>query len=167
MDDDARTDPDAREYSALITLPMIAIGLGVIACCFIIPAADANRRLAYEGLQLQADHDHLQQQIRVNEEFLGGLGGDPALLERLAQRQMNLVRQGTAVLEVPGGATAGTMSPYELLLVPPPPELPPYVPYGGRFSALVREPRTRLFMIGGALLLVAAGLVLGSGPTRA
>ena len=87
------------------------------------------------------------------------------LSERLAQRQMKMVREGTSVLELKGQLNPREMSPFELVTLPPPPELPPYRPIGGQLSTLCRNPRSQLYLMGGGLLLVAAGLVLGT--TRA
>ena len=37
------------------TIPLICLGVGVIAMCLLIPAADEVRRLAYERDRLKAD----------------------------------------------------------------------------------------------------------------
>jgi hypothetical protein len=42
--------------------------------------------------------------------------------------------------------------------------MPPYEPVGGALATLVRQPRAQLYLCGLALLLIAAGLVLGYVP---
>lgn len=127
----------------------------------VIPAADENRRLVYEREKLKLDLDHIEKQISVNDEFLKRVADDPALLERLAQRQMKLVRAGTTVLELRGRPMGQDMSPYPLVTIPPPDPLSPYQPLGGRFANLCRHPRSRLILMGISLMLIASGLVLG------
>jgi hypothetical protein len=153
----ARTSDRASAW----TIPLLCAGLAIIGCCLIIPAADENRRLVYERETLKIDLNHIEQQIGVNDEFLKRVADDPTLLERLAQRQMKMVRQGTTVLELRGSRSGQDMSPYPLVTVPPPPPMPPYEPIGGRFSDLCRHPRTRLILMGTSLMLMASGLVLG------
>ena len=150
----------------MFTIPLMCLGLGIIACCVLIPAADENRRLGYERLKLQADLDQITRQIDVNNEFLKRVADDPTLSERLAQRQMKMVRQGTSVLELKGAFSGRDMSPFELTTLPPPAELAPYKPVGGKLSDVCRNPRSQLYLMGGGLLLVAAGLVLGSGGSE-
>lgn len=144
------------------------MGIGLIALGLIIPAADENRRLVYEREKLKADLAQIEKQISVNADFLKLVADDPSLLERLAQRQMRLVREGTSVLELKGSSQSD-MSPFELVTVPPPAEFPAYQPLGGRLSALCRKPRTQLYLMGSGMLMIAAGLVLGSSgkPTLA
>jgi hypothetical protein len=102
----------------------------------------------------------------VSEEFLKQINEDPAVAERLAQLQMRFVRKGTSVLDLPElDAAEGQRSPFVLVTVPPPPPLPEYRPVGGRLASLCRDARSRLYMIGGGLMLMATGLVLGYTPT--
>jgi len=82
------------------TVAALCAGIGIIACCVIIPQADANRRLAYEREKLKLDLDSIQKQVATNGEFLQRVADDPNLAERLAQRQMKIIRQGTRVLEL-------------------------------------------------------------------
>lgn len=160
---DGTMDPSSRDRAGGWTIVLVAIGLGLIACCFLIPQADENRRLAHQRQQLRMDLTHLQKQVQVNDEFLRRLGSDPALAERLAQRQMRLVRKGTGVLDVDGESDEVT-SPYLLTTVPPPTPLPGYEPQGGALSRWCRDTHTRLYMIGSGLMLLALGLVLGYTP---
>ena len=161
------------------TVAALCFGIGIIACCVIIPQADANRRLAYERERLQVDLDSIKKQVATNAEFLRRVADDPNLAERLAQRQMRIIREGTRVLELkknkagaggPGraagtpaaGATlSGDVSPFHLVAVAPPPPMPPYQPGGGRLAAVCYDPHKRLYLTGFGLLLMAAGLVCG------
>jgi hypothetical protein len=146
------------------TIPLLCAGIAVIACCLLIPAADENRRLAYEREKLKLDLEQIQKQIGINDEFLRRVNDDPGLLERLAQRQMKMVREGTSVLPLKSARDRDELSPYMLVTIPPPAELEPYRAVGGIFSTLCRNPRSQLFLLSGGMLLVAAGLVLGAAP---
>jgi hypothetical protein len=143
------------------SIPLLCIGIAILACCLIVPAADENRRLTFEHEKLRIDLEQLHKQISVNDEFLQRVGNDPTLTQRLAQRQMKMLRQGTSVLDVKGASASGSMSPFLLTSIPPPPAVPEYRPLAGKLSALCLAPKPRLYMIGGGLLCVAVGLVVG------
>ena len=162
------------------TVAVLCVGIGIIACCVLIPQADANRRLAYEREKLKVDLDSIKKQVATNQEFLRRVADDPNLAERLAQRQMRIIREGTRVLELKktdgtasAGAAAGAtampadVSPFHLVHVAPPPPMPPYRPKGGRLASLCYDPRKRLYLMGTGLFLMAAGLVLGFAPKGA
>jgi hypothetical protein len=142
------------------TIPLICMGIGLIAMCLLIPAADENRQLAYETQRLQADLDQLQKQAATNDMFLKRVANDPVLAERLARRQLKMVPQGTSVLELKGENTATEMSPFLLVTVPPPAPLPPYRPVAGFLADACRHPKTQLYIIGVGMMMVACGLVL-------
>jgi hypothetical protein len=144
------------------TIPLLCAGIAIIACCLLIPAADENRRLVYEREKLQLDVEQIHKQVAINDEFLHRVADDPVLLQRLAQRQMKLVREGTSVLELNGQNDQSDLSPYLLVSLPPPAELSPYKSIGGVFANLCRHPRSQLFLMGAALLLMAMGLVMGT-----
>ena len=166
---DASDEPRGRaaEPSSAWTIPLLCAGVAVIACCFIIPAADENRRLVYERERLKIDLEHIERQIAVNGEFLKHVADDPTLLERLAQRQMKMVREGTSVLELKGSHRSTDMSPFLLVSVPPPAPMPTYRPVGGVLAGICRNPKMQLYLTGAALLMMAVGLVLGSSsPSR-
>lgn len=154
-------DNSYADRASAWTIPLLCAGIAVIACCLLIPAADENRRLVYERERLRRDLEQIQQQIAVNQEFLDRLGKDPDLMQRLAQRQMKLVRQGTSVLELNQQEQSSELSPFLLVNLAPPAELPPYRPIGGVFASLCRHPRSRLLLMGLGLLLMGAGLVMG------
>jgi hypothetical protein len=145
------------------TIPILCAGIGLIACCLIIPQVDVNRRAAYKKLSLERDLASIKQQVAVNDEFLKRVGDDPTLAERLAQRQMNIVKEGSRVWRDPLTSAAGAdaMSPFQIVDVPPPAPLPPYQPAGGAFAAACLAPRSQLYLTGVGLLMLAAGLVLG------
>jgi hypothetical protein len=144
------------------TLMLISAGIGLIACCFLIPQADENRRLAYEGLRLKADLEHLEQQAAVNDEFIRRVGSDPALSERLAQRQMRFVRKGSGVLDLDESSGMAGKSPFSLVAIPPPAAVPTFRRPESRLANLCRNPKSRLYLLGTGLMLLATGLVLGS-----
>src|SRR5688572_32582728 len=88
-----------RSKSSAWTIPLLCAGIAILACCLLIPAADENRRLTWERERLKADLEQIQKQVSVNDAFLQRLMADPTLSERLARRQMKMVREGTSVLE--------------------------------------------------------------------
>jgi len=150
-----------RRDTSAWTIPLLCIGMGIIACCVLIPAADENRGLAAETKHLQTDLDQIKHQIVVNDQFLKSVADDPTLLERLAQRQMKMVHVGESVLNLKGQASQPDMSPF-LLTNLPPPALATVAQRGtGPLDRLSDQPRLRLFTMGAALLMIAAGLVLG------
>jgi hypothetical protein len=144
------------------TIPILCAGIALIACCFLIPQADSNRRLIYEREKLRLDLKQIDDQIARNDDFLHKLGQDSTLAQRLAQRQMKIVPQGTAILDLHGDTAIQSTSPFLLVSLPSPPQLIAYKPVGGRFADLCRNPHSQLYLAGLGMLLVAAGLVLGS-----
>jgi len=146
-------------------IPSLCVGLSLIACCVLMSQVEANRKLVWERANLQADLDRTDRQVAVNSDFLERLNSDPSLAERLAQRQMKMVREGSSVLEIKGAARED-MSPFLLGTVPPSQSLPAYHPPGGRISTLFREPRSRLIILGSALFITAFVLITGGPAPR-
>ncbi|HEY1683383.1 MAG TPA: hypothetical protein VGG19_01355 [Tepidisphaeraceae bacterium] len=146
--------------SGLLTIPIFCIGIALVACCVILPQCEANRRLAYERLSLQRDLQQLQKQSDVNLAFLKQLADDPTLAQRLAERQMKLVPQGTNILNLHGD-DASPSSPFLLVQIPAPPQLAPYQPATSDLFGVFLQQRSRLYLLGGGMFLIAAGLVLG------
>lgn len=162
-------DQQARQPTggAIWTIPLMCLGIAIIACCLIIPLTDENHQIMWEREKLRRDLDQLQKQVDVNDRFLAAVTEDSILAQRLVQRQLNVVRAGTTVLKLNGASGIELSSPFQLVNVPEPAAMPAYVPVGGRFAELCRQPRTQLYMIGGSLLLIAASLVLGrDDPSR-
>jgi hypothetical protein len=155
-----------RDTSAW-TIPLLCVGIATIACCVLIPAADENRQLADETRHLQADLDQINHQIAVNDQFLKSVSDDPTLLERLAERQMKMVRSGEAVLKLKDEDNRPEMSPYLLTNLPPPAMATAAPVDNGPLGKLSGDVHLRLFTMGAALMMVAAGLVLGvSSPSE-
>jgi hypothetical protein len=154
--------PDRRGGGAL-TIPLICAGIAIIACVCLLPLADENQHLTWEREKLRADLTQIKEQSRVNDEFLKKIADDPTLAERLANRQMKYIREGSTVLHLRGSGKE-EMSPFHLVSVPPPPPLPPYEPVGGPLGNIIRKPRAQLYACGAALLMIASGLVLGYVP---
>lgn len=145
------------------TLPLLCLGLGIIACCVIVPATDANRKMVLERDKLNRDLAAVDKQLAVNDAFLKRVSDDPELAERLAQRQMKFIREGTQVLKLqqpqPG---SDQMSPFLLTAMPgaaPMAKIPPRPGILGRLSG---NTKMQLYAIGVGLLLLAISLVLGS-----
>ena len=162
-DDDEPDVPTPTRSGGAFTIPLICLGVGVIAMCLLIPAADEVRQLAYERDRLKADLEQLQKQVSTNDAFLQRVASDPVLAERLARRQLKMVPEGTQVLDLKSvGAATSTrdMSPFLLVTVPPPAPMPPYRPVGGVLANACRHPKTQLYLIGGSLMAIASGLVL-------
>jgi hypothetical protein len=151
-----------RSKSSVWTIPLMCAGIAILACCLLIPAADENRRLTWERERLKADLEQIQKQVKVNDAFLARLMSDPTLSERLARRQMKMVREGTSVLETKASVGKEELSPFLLVTLPPPAEMPEYQPLGGLLSEVCRSPKSQLYMTGVGLLMIACGLVLGS-----
>jgi hypothetical protein len=142
------------------TITLTCCGLGLIACCLIIPQVDANRRVAYQRLVLQDELADMEQQISTNSEFLKRVGDDPTLAQRLAERQMKVIPEGARVLDL--GPDSPGMSPFQILSVTPIKPLPPYKPLSGTIANLCYGVHTRLYLIGIALGMLAIGLVMGN-----
>src|SRR4051812_42440503 len=120
-----------RNFSSLWSIPLMCLGLGIIAACVLVPQAEANRKLAGDCEKMKSDLTYVQTQLSVNEQFLKNVGGDAGLAERLAQRQMKVIREGSSVLPLRGQKTRSDMSPFMLVSIAPPPVPAPYTPPGG------------------------------------
>ena len=155
----------ARSKSGAWTIPLLCAGIALLACVLLIPAADENRRLTWERERLKADLEQIQKQVHVNDLFLAKLMSDPSLSERLARRQMKMVREGTSVLETKASVGKEELSPFLLVTLPPPAEMPEYQPVGGMLAETCRNPKLQLYMTGAGLLMIAFGLVMGSSST--
>lgn len=159
---DLLTDMIGRRLGGWTSLSLL-IGVSVIAACLLIPQIEENRELQWEVSQLRAEKARVDEQVDSNKRFIEQVGTDATLRSRLVQRQFQLRPKDTQTLEIPG--TTEPRSPFQLATVPPPERLAPYQPMGGSFLLLFREGRTRLYMMGGALILMAAGLIFDGGRT--
>ena len=126
---------------------MLAIGLAIIACAIVIGQIESNRQMSWQKNKLQQDVEHLREQVRVNKDFVDRLNTDESLLERLAQRQMRLVREGSAALELTG-QTNEIRSPFTLVRVPPPSEVQPYQPASDPLTRMLGTPHRQVWAFG-------------------
>lgn len=145
--------------------PALAVGIGIISCAIIVGQVEENRLISWQKNKLQQDVEHLREQVRVNQDFVDRLNVDEALVERLAQRQMKLVREGSAALELTGEKNE-IRSPFTLVRVPPPPEVQPYRPDSGPLTGIFGTARRRVWAFGAGALLIAASLILGASERR-
>jgi hypothetical protein len=145
----------------------MCIGLGIVAVCVLLPQIEANQKLAADCEKLRHDLTAVKTQLDVNDQFLKHVGGDPSLAERLAQRQMQEIREGTSVLELRGKNKRPEISPFLLLNVAPPPAPMPYQPPDGFLGQICEDPRHQLYLTGAGMFLIAIGLVMGSSLVNA
>jgi hypothetical protein len=168
----SRSAPEKAEKpdpvrDSIWTLPLMCLGLSIIACCVLLPASDVNRKLVLEREKLKRDLTAVDKQIEVNEMFLARVSGDPELAERLAQRQMRFIREGTNVLELPQTSSRGgeVMNPFLLTALPGAAPMAKIPPKPGILGKLTTNSKMQLYALGAALLLLAIALVMGSGST--
>lgn len=162
--------PPQHERSPAWTIPVMCAGLAIIAACLIVPATETNRRLAYEQKRLRMDLEQIEKQIAVNDEFLHKVKDDPTLAQRLALRQMKMIRAGTATLDLKTAGGVGidqNPSPFSILAVPAPPQLEPYRPRGGWLSKICLDPKMQMYLLGAGLMMVAGGLIMGASTVPA
>jgi hypothetical protein len=81
--------------------------------------------------------------------------------ERLAQRQLRQIRQGTSVLELKGVDEKATASPFQMITVPPPPPVNEYQPLQGFLGDVCADARRQMYSVALGMFLVAVSLVLG------
>jgi hypothetical protein len=161
-EEEAIAPPPLPEEKGGWTVALLCMGVALVAACLLLPLAEENHQLAYQREKLRADLEQIKKQVEVNSEFLSKVTDDPTLAERLAERQMKFVREGTSVLDIPGSGKEES-SPFLLVSLPPPNAMLPYQSLGGPLSFVGRYPRMRLYVLGTGLLLLAAGVVLGGG----
>lgn len=149
------------------TLPMMCLGLAIVACAILVPAADENRRDLHELAKLEQDVAYFQKQSEVNQQFLEHVSTDPTLAERLAQRQLRMTRADSRVVQMSRDRGPFSMSPYALVTITPPPPMPEYRPMGGFLSRYFLDTKGQIYLTGLGILLVAAGVILGGGEPRA
>jgi hypothetical protein len=163
-------EADAGDRSSLWALPLLALGLGLVACGVLIPEAEENRRLADEHRLLLAEVEALDRQAALNEDFLSRLHGDADLVRRLVRRQTPVTEPAadSDVAFVPLSESTGRFerSPFALLAAERVVAPPPTRPSGGLLADLCRHPRMRLVTLGTGLLCCLVGLLSGGSAGR-
>lgn len=182
LDPDADADADAddrppttvwgvfmqslRGLGAVIATLIVVAGLLILAAAILAPAEARNRALEQERVRLQAEIDHVEEQIEINRDFLSRLPTDPQLLERLRLRQGNPARPGTGELELDPKTDRTIQSPLAITrLAPPDPDSLPQVEPLHPLLLWTLDSKTRWIGICAGLLLVAIGLIAPL-PTR-
>jgi hypothetical protein len=153
-------DSNKRSLTSIWSLPMLCLGLGLIAICVLVPAAEANKRLTADRDKLNRDLSYVESQVSANQEFLSSVDSDPEVAERLAQRQFRQIRQGTSVLELKGVNQKIARSPFAMISVPPPPAVEEYHPLQGYLGDICADTRRQLYGVGLGMFLAAMSLVL-------
>jgi hypothetical protein len=169
MDEDSSID-EAEPTGGVWAIPMLALGVGLIACCLVIPAAEDTSKVMFERERLRAERESLSRQVTLNEEFLDRIHSDRELALRLAARQRTETEEGVGIItptwDRPGGGGLGNfaMSPFALVAAEPvlQPDGPTPAP-GGKLAAFCREPRARLVVLGVGLFCCMLGLLGGGG----
>lgn len=146
-------------------LGMIVVGLVTLAACVLVPMREENRQLAHELANVEAEAKFVEAQAAANAEFVERVHTDPALAERLVMRATRRPATGKQFLDFEQAGSFSS-SPYALTKLDPPPAQPEYksdlpVAVVGLFG----EAHSRVIMIGAALFLVAAAVVLGGRST--
>jgi hypothetical protein len=154
---------DPRSLNSLWSLPLLCLGLGIIAICILVPAAEVNKRLTADRDKLNRDLATVESQVAANQAFLDEVGTDPEIAERLAQRQLRQIRSGTRVLELKSPAKNSNASVAEMISVPAPPPVNAYQPLTGYLGDICGNSRKQIYAVAIGLLMVAVSLVL-SGP---
>jgi cytochrome c-type biogenesis protein CcmH/NrfF len=157
-------DPKKSASDSLWSLPLLCLGLGIIAICILVPAAEANKRLTADRDKLNRDLTYVESQVSANESFLDDVGTNPEIAERLAQRQFRQIRQGTSVLELKGISKDKSVSPFEMVSVPPPPPVNEYHSLTGFLGDICGDTRKQIYSVGIGMFMVAVALVLGASP---
>jgi hypothetical protein len=155
-------DPKKNASDSIWSLPLLCLGLGIIATCILVPAAESNKRLTADHDKLHRDLTYVESQVSANQAFLDEVGTDPEIAERLAQRQFRQIRQGTSVLELKGLSKQGSASPFEMVSVPAPPPVNEYRPLTGFLGDVCGDTRKQIYSVGLGMFMVAVSLVLGA-----
>jgi hypothetical protein len=154
-------DAEKRSHTSIWSLPLLCLGLCLIAVCVLVPAKEANRRLTADRDKLKRDLSYVESQLSANQEFLSIAGSDPEVSERLAQRQFREIRQGTRVLQLDGVAQKPDSSPFQMVSVTAPPPVAGYHPPRGVLGDICQDARRQLYAIGVGMFVVALALVIG------
>ncbi|MEM8872871.1 MAG: hypothetical protein AAGD32_01315 [Planctomycetota bacterium] len=151
-----------RAVGNLWAIPVLCLGLGLMACAVLVPAAAETRDLALRRDVLQQDLDHLDMQAARNAQLLNRIGQDPVLAQRLERRQLNRVEEGAEQVAIGLEPSPFASTPFALVAVETPSEIPVATTRGGRLMEACLDGRGRLVVFGFAGLCIATGLVCGS-----
>ena len=161
------TSGTADERSPAWALPLVALGLCLVACGVLIPAAEANRQIEAERRELAADVASLKTRVEMNDDFLARLHRDSDLAERLERRQRPPESsEDIAVLASDASALDGDrrgLSPFAMLRPEPTVAEPPPEVGGGLLAQWCRDERGRLGVVGTGLMCGLLGLLAGGG----
>ena len=162
------SEREADDRGVAWALPLLALGLGLIACCLLLPVADENRKLADERSRLAAELEAIERQVETNSDFIDRLHADPQLARRLVYRQRPPEPQEQVATLGDGRGDPRqrfSLSPFALLAADPVVAPPPSVPGGGALATLCRNPRTKLAVLGVGLMCCLLGLLAGGGSS--
>ena len=153
--------PTRSRFPLPWTLGMIVVGLVTLAACVLIPLREENRQLAHELANLQAEAEFVRAQAEANAAFVNKVHTDPALAERLVMRATRKPAAGKQFLDFEQPQSFSS-SPYALTKLDPPPAPAEYrsdlpTPIVGLFN----NSRSRVVLIGSAVFLVGAAVILG------
>lgn len=148
------------------SIPMLSAGICLISSAMIIQQVEENREMAWQRNKLKNDIEHIEKQLNANDDFITRIGKDSGIAERLAQRQMKMIRQGSAVLDVKGLDNSCESSPFRLITIPPPPLVKPYERAPGLLTRLFANPQIRLIAYGLGSFMLAVAIVLPGQTTR-
>ncbi|MDB5326524.1 MAG: hypothetical protein JWM57_2093 [Phycisphaerales bacterium] len=151
----------AGSTGAWWTIPLTFVGIAIVACAMLIPAADENRRDNYELAKIEQDVDYFDRQSAVNQDFLKRVNTDATLAERLAMRQLHQTRQGVKLAPINGKPDRFGASPYAMTRLDPPPAFAPYQPVPGQLSEWFLGGKNPQQMAGLGLVVAGAGVMLG------
>ncbi|MGC4030717.1 MAG: hypothetical protein QM754_03060 [Tepidisphaeraceae bacterium] len=145
------------------TIPLTFVGIAIVACAVIIPAAEETRRDAYELAKIEQDVDYFQKQSAVNADFLDRVNTDATLAERLAMRQLHQTRPGVKLAPLGGEKDAFGASPFAITKLDPPQPLPPYQPNKGPLTEWFVGDKRPQQMAALGLLIAGIGVMVGGG----
>jgi len=152
--------------SGLWALPLLALGLCLVACAVLIPAAEENRLVEAERRRLVAEVESLRKKAEMNEQFLTRLHHDQRLVERLRRRlRPPGPDENVAILASHGGASRWALSPLAMLEPAPVEAEPPPAIVTGVLADWCRDDRQRLIVLGVGLMAVLVALLAGGSRT--
>ncbi len=154
----------AGAKASIWALPLLALGLSLVACAVLIPASEENRLAEADRRRLEAQVASLERRVEVNNEFFHRLEKDAAIARRLQQRTLPPMPDGEVaqLASADVGKTSWAMSPLAMLEVEPveavmaPPQMK------GLLPEWCRDGRHRLAVAGTGLFACLIALLAGS-----